>query len=60
MAALHPGFAEVPVVEHDDRQIARLLYSNRPQAADTHELLAIAGDHQHGLVRLRKGEAEGE
>src|SRR5260370_39834348 len=44
MADLHAGFAKMAVVEDYDAEIARLLRRNRQQAADAHQLLALAGD----------------
>ncbi len=55
---LHAGLAEMAVVEHRDREIAGLLGRDGQQAADPHQLLAVAGDHQHRALRLRQREAE--
>ena len=58
MAGLHAGLAEMAVVEHDDREIAGGLARDREQAADAHQLLAIAGDDEHRALRLRQREAK--
>ena len=52
------GLAELLVVEHDDRQILRLLRRHRGERAETHHQVGVARDHQHPLVGLRQGEAQ--
>src|SRR5215475_14628710 len=53
MALLHAGLAEVVVVDHDDHEIARIADRDSGEPAEPHQLLAIAGDRDHGAIRLR-------
>src|SRR2546430_13242957 len=57
---LHAGFAVALVVDHHQRQIRRLLHADRGERADSHQHLAIPGDHQHSSPGLshRKPEAD--
>ena len=59
-AALHPGFHVVTVIDDDHGQIFRLGDRNRRQAAEAHQLLAVAGQHQHAALRLRLGKTEAD
>src|SRR4051794_18662613 len=58
VALLAPGLAIGLVVEHRDREIARVLRRDRRQRAEAHEELAVAGDDEHRASRLREGEPE--
>ena len=58
MARLHAGGAVVPVVEHDDREIFRLLDPDGGEAAHSHQHVAVAGDHRHAAVRPRQRKAQ--
>jgi len=58
VARLHAGFAIVLVVEHDDHEIFRLLDADRGEAAEPHQGLAVAGEHEHAALRFRQREAE--
>ncbi len=58
MAHLAAGFAVGLVVQHHDREIARLLLADGGQAAHAHQHLAVAGDHDDRQFRLRQRQAE--
>jgi hypothetical protein len=53
MARLHSRLAEMPVVDHDDDEIARFCDGDRGEAAERHQLFAVAGDDKNSLFRLR-------
>src|SRR4051812_47646884 len=58
VALLAPGLAIGLVVEHGDREIARVLRRDRRQRAEAHEEFAVAGDDEHRPSRLRKRKPE--
>src|SRR5262249_11160993 len=60
MACLHSGLAEMMVVDHHEGEIARLRNGDRGEAAEGHELLAVAGDDEDASsgLRLRQAEAD--
>src|ERR1700761_7673351 len=60
MAGLHPGLAEMSIVENDDREISRLLGGNRHQTADAHELLTVPGDDGNRSLGLCQRNAEAD
>ena len=60
MAPLHAGLAEMPVVDHGDRQIFRPRHRDGREAAQAHQLLAVAGDCQNIAVRPGLGEPEAD
>src|SRR5215212_5557341 len=58
VALLASGLAIGLVVEHRDREIARVLRRDRRQRPKAHEELAVPGDDEHRPSRLREGEPE--
>ena len=60
MADLHAGLAEMAVVENDDGADCRRLGGDRRQAADPHQLLAVAGDDGDRPLRLRQRKAKAD
>jgi hypothetical protein len=57
---LHAGIAVALVVEHHDREVRRALHGDRGETAETHEQLAVAGDHEDPSLGLREREAEAD
>ena len=58
VARLHAGLAVVPVVEHDDDEILRLLHPDGGERAHAHQHLAVAGEHGDAALGLGEREAE--
>ena len=58
MAHLPTGFPIALVVEHNDREVGRLLQADGRETPHAHQHLAVAGDHDHRQFRLRQREAE--
>ena len=52
MRVLHPRFSIAFVVDHDQRQVARLLHADGRERSQAHQHVAIAGDHQDAPGRL--------
>ncbi len=60
MGRLHSGLAVALVIHDDDAQVPGPLHRDGRQRAQSHEHLAVAGDHQHPPRRLGQGEAEAD
>src|SRR5262249_21835782 len=58
MAHLHAGLAEVIVVDDHDDEVLRIGDRDGGEPAKPHQLLAVAGDHDHGAIRLRLRETK--
>ena len=52
VARLHPGLAEMLVVDHDDVEIARARDANGGETPEAHQLLAVAGQSENALSGL--------
>ena len=46
------------IIEHDDREIVRLLDADGGEAAEPHQHVAVAGEHGDAAVRPRQREPE--
>jgi len=57
---LHPRFAVALVVDDDHGEIRRLLHADPSRASESHQHLAIAGDHHDAALGLREREAEAD
>ena len=60
MARLHAGLAVMPVVQHDDGEILRLLDPDGGKAAEPHQGFAVAGQHRDPARGLRERQAEAD
>jgi len=58
MAWLHAGFTEMPIVEHGDGEIFRLLDTNGDKTTKAHQLLAITRYHKHRTRWLRERQTQ--
>src|SRR3984893_2855785 len=58
VARLHAGLAIVLIVEHDDDEIARLLDPDGGKAAQSHQGLAVARQHENPTRRLCQRKTE--
>ena len=48
------------VVEHDDREIVRLLDPDGREAAQPHQHVAVAGDHRDAAIRARERKSQAD
>src|SRR5262249_50930731 len=60
VALLHAGLAEVAVVDDGYHQVLGLGDRDGREAAETHQLLAVAGDDEDGAVGSRLGDAKAD
>jgi len=58
VAALHAGLAEVAVIEHDQGQVGGLFGADCRQAANAHQVFAVAGDDHYRLLGLRQRQSQ--
>jgi hypothetical protein len=60
VAHLHPGGGIVPVVEHNDRQVAGLFHADGGEAAQSHQNIAVTSDDGHAPIGTREGEPQAD
>src|SRR5688572_26532653 len=60
MRLLHSRFAVALVIDHDDREIRRLLDADCGEGSETHKCLAVTSDGKDAALRLRECQAEAD